>query len=67
MIYTIEISQENNKREYNLEVSRPLLFLGDISDEIVIIGGHATLYRKIGINKYGKSYLRYKYRTIWWW
>lgn len=57
MIYTIEISQENNKREYNLEVSRPLLFLGDISDEIVIIGGHATLYRKIGISKYGKSYL----------
>ena len=57
MIYTIEISQENNKREYNIEVSRPLLFLGDISDEIVIIGGHATLYRKIGISKYGKSYL----------
>lgn len=57
MTYIIEVRQKDKVRTYPIEIASPLLFYGDISDEIAIINGTVRLYRKLGITPYGKIYI----------
>lgn len=57
MIYTIEIKQGENKRSYTIETKTPLLFMNDISDEVLIVNGKAKLFRRLGVSKYAKTYV----------